>query len=272
MKSLVLAAAVLLVAPATAHAGAPTIIAPTRNEPSPNTTIAAMQTIRPGERVSASESCTGSAAEKTPSAQNNARAATSGAPPRDETTAAATAAVVNTMHVKPVRDRGKGVTLQCFRHPHRLLEGRTGAVRGSAPAEACPTGEEHCDQAAADGCDTNCVLLHENPSGSCPVLPVLATRSSCGPGVRLDIGQVNTSRGAARASRCVVAEARWTAAAGGYRPVAMTGLADRPRPRPRPTRAERVDTSASIDHGAPGAREILDGCAIRDMRSACHPV
>src|SRR5690349_4422909 len=63
---------------------APTIIAPTRNEPSPNTTIAAMQTIRPGERVNASESCTGSAAEKIPSAQNSARAATSGAPPRDE--------------------------------------------------------------------------------------------------------------------------------------------------------------------------------------------
>ena len=146
------------------------------------------------------------------------------------------------------------------------------ACPGPPSAEACPTGEEHCDQAAADGCDTNCVLLHENPSGSCPVLPVLATRSSCGPGVRLDIGQVNTSRGAARASRWVVSERRWTAAAGGNRPVAMTGLAGRPRPRPRPTRAERVDTSASIHRGAPGAGEILDGCAIRDMRSTCHPV
>src|SRR3984893_11927919 len=101
----------------------PTIIAPTRKEPSPNTTIAAMHTIRPGDRVNASESWTGSAAEKIPSAQNTARAATSGACPRNETTAAATAAVVNTVHVKPASDRGKGVTLQCFRHTRPLLEG-----------------------------------------------------------------------------------------------------------------------------------------------------
>src|SRR5438105_2450560 len=116
----------------------PTIIAPTRNEPLPKTTIAAMHTIRPGDRDNASESWTGSAAEKIPSAQNKARAARSGAAPCDETTAAATAAVVNTMHVKPVKDRGKGVTLQCFRHPHRLLEGRHRNLRDQPRPKPAP--------------------------------------------------------------------------------------------------------------------------------------